>query len=230
MARIRAKTSHSGRNTLKSMNSFIAVLVHELQGSCKDTHRVTAGPQRHAPQGDRTREFLLIADRPMDNPGGSRSRLPLRFRATNGRSYRVGEFCDAGYAEAPLGPRCLRHPTRRGRRFFASARLQAHNSSRGLFFENNFLPPSGPGLTSNSRAARFDKQSAGHATHAANDRTPQPEFPRLSSGSSTARRNDERCERTTAKGRATAGGRTFRFALGGFAERDHRPLIRNDSL
>jgi hypothetical protein len=86
MARIRAKTSNSGRNTLKSMNSFIAVLVHELQGSCKDTHRVTAGPQRHAPQGDRTREFLLSADRPMDNSGRRPSRLPLRFRATDGGS------------------------------------------------------------------------------------------------------------------------------------------------
>jgi hypothetical protein len=86
MARIRAKSSHSGRNTLKSMNSYIAVHVHELQGSCKNAHRVIAGLQRHAPQGDRTREFLLIADRPMDNSGGSRSRLPLWFRATDGRS------------------------------------------------------------------------------------------------------------------------------------------------
>jgi hypothetical protein len=33
MARIRANNSHSGRNTLKSMNSYIAVHVHELQSS-----------------------------------------------------------------------------------------------------------------------------------------------------------------------------------------------------
>ena len=39
----------------------------------------TAGrPPRHAPQGDRTGE-LRIADLPVDNPGGRRSRFPLAF-------------------------------------------------------------------------------------------------------------------------------------------------------
>jgi hypothetical protein len=38
-----------------------------------------------------------------------------------------------------------------------SARLQAHKLSRGLFFEIIFLPPSGPRLTSTSRAPQFDK-------------------------------------------------------------------------
>jgi hypothetical protein len=38
-----------------------------------------------------------------------------------------------------------------------SARLQAHKLSRGLIFEIIFLPPSGPRLTSTSRAPQFDK-------------------------------------------------------------------------
>jgi hypothetical protein len=39
---------------------------------------------------------------------------------------------------------------------FASARLQSRNSSPGVIFEDIFLPPSDPRLTSNSRAAQFD--------------------------------------------------------------------------
>ena len=45
------------------------------------TAGLTAGtrPQGHAPQGDRTGEFVLIADRPVDNSAGNRNRLPLPF-------------------------------------------------------------------------------------------------------------------------------------------------------
>jgi hypothetical protein len=42
----------------------------------RDMHRM---PQRHAPQDDRTGEFVLIADRPMHNSDGSRSSLPREF-------------------------------------------------------------------------------------------------------------------------------------------------------
>jgi hypothetical protein len=37
------------------------------------------GLQRHAPQGNRTCEFVLLVDRPVDYSARSRSRLPLQF-------------------------------------------------------------------------------------------------------------------------------------------------------
>jgi hypothetical protein len=57
---------------------------------------------------------------------------------------------------------------------------------------------------------------------------------RQSSGSSPTRRNerrnDRRFGRTPAQKRATIRARTFRFTLGGIADRKHRPLIRIRSL
>jgi hypothetical protein len=37
------------------------------------------GPQAHAPQGDRTGEFVLLADHLVDNSVGNPSRMPLAF-------------------------------------------------------------------------------------------------------------------------------------------------------
>jgi hypothetical protein len=47
---------------------------------------------------------------------------------------------------------------------------------------------------------------------------------------SPTRRNDRRCGSTSAPGRVTAGARAFRLVRGGFAKREHRPLIRIGSL
>jgi hypothetical protein len=47
------------------------------------------GPQGHASLGDRTGKFVLIADRPVDNPGGSRSKSKKQSHATHAANDRT---------------------------------------------------------------------------------------------------------------------------------------------
>ena len=78
-----------------------------------------ASTQGHASQGDRTGEFVLIPNRPVDKSGANRNRLPLPLggdRPAPGRSFRVCEFRDTGYDLEP-GPCADAHAPRRGRRF-----------------------------------------------------------------------------------------------------------------
>jgi hypothetical protein len=56
-------------------------------------------PQGHATQGDRTGEFVHVTDRPADNSGGSRSRLPLPF---GGDQRPVGRMEFASFAMLDL--------------------------------------------------------------------------------------------------------------------------------
>jgi hypothetical protein len=112
--------------------------------------------QEHAPPGDRTVEFVLVADLGQLRRKSWQAAAPVRRRPAADRSYGFCEFCDAGYAKAPIGPRCKRHPARRRCRFFALARLEARNSSRGVNFDNIFLRPSVSRLASNSQAPQFD--------------------------------------------------------------------------
>jgi hypothetical protein len=53
-------------------------------------------------RGDRTGEIVLIADRPVDNRGGTRKQAaaPVPERPAAVWSHRVCEFCAAGYAGA----------------------------------------------------------------------------------------------------------------------------------
>ena len=64
------------------------------------------GPQGHAPQGDRTGEFLLIADRPVDVSDGNRRRLPLQFGSDQRPAGRI-EF--ASFAMLAMPVHCSGH-------------------------------------------------------------------------------------------------------------------------
>jgi len=90
--------------------------------------------------------------------GGSRSRLPLQC----GRDQRpVGRIEFASLAPPPVpghhaGPGAYANRLGKVADFRVGARLQARVFSHGVTFENIFLPPSGPRLTSISRAPQFD--------------------------------------------------------------------------
>jgi hypothetical protein len=64
------------------------------------------GWQGHTPQGDWTGEFLFIADRPVDNSRGDRSRLPLQF---GGDQRSIGRMEFANFAMLPMPGHRLKH-------------------------------------------------------------------------------------------------------------------------
>jgi hypothetical protein len=70
-------------------------------------------------------------------------------------------------------------------------------------------------------------ESKRHATHAADRRTSQPQFPRRENRLDPHRREGMAgaSDAHETHGHDIDGARSFRFALGGFAEREHRPLI-----
>jgi hypothetical protein len=114
--------------------------------------------QGHEPQGDRTGEFVVITDCPVENSEGNRPTLPLRFGGDQQTVVGGIEFASFAMLAMPgheAVPRLL--PDKEMSPIFASDRLAAGNSSPGVIFENIFLLLSGPRLTSNSRARNLTK-------------------------------------------------------------------------
>ena len=116
-----------------------------------DTHRL---PERHAPQDDRTDDFVLIAYRAMDDSDGSCGVPQSEF---GGDEWPISCIDFASFAMlatlvTPLGPGA--EAIRIGE--FADFRFGTMSAqqfvARSCFFDNNFLSQSGLRLTSNSRA------------------------------------------------------------------------------
>ena len=106
--------------------------------------------------GDRTGEFVLIADRSVDKSGGNPSRLPLKFGGDQRSTGRM-EFANFAMLAMPghrSGPGAYANRPGEVANFRAGA--SRRNSPHGVIFESIFLPPSGPRLTSIRAPARFD--------------------------------------------------------------------------
>jgi hypothetical protein len=114
------------------------------------------GLQGHASQADPTRELVLSADRPADNPDRNRTRLRLHLAGPSDRSYRIGEFYGAGSSEGAVrGSRAM--PTGAASRADFHGGAQSRCPIRRARILGKKLHPVGPRLTSSSRVGRIDK-------------------------------------------------------------------------